>query len=216
MTKVSPSILSADFAELIRDINDIKNGGANYMHLDIMDGQFVPNITFGPPVVKSIRKATDMIFDTHLMVDRPHRFVKAFCEAGADIVVFHVEADKHDDILSAIDIIKSCGKKAGLALRPVTPASSIEPYINLLDMVLVMTVEPGFGGQSFMPEQLSKIAEIRKVINERGLSCELEVDGGIDAETAALCREAGADVLVAGSAIIGAADRAAVISAIRG
>lgn len=216
MIKVSPSILTADFAKLIFDVNDIKNGGADFLHLDIMDGQFVPNISFGLPVVRSLRNATDMILDTHLMIDRPHRYVKDFCEAGSDIVVFHVEADEHEDILSAIDIIKSCGKKAGLSLKPKTPAKAIEPYIDLLDMVLVMTVEPGFGGQSFMPEQLLKIAEIRKLIDERALPCDLEVDGGICADTAALCREAGANVLVAGSAVIGEKDRAAAISAIRG
>lgn len=216
MTKISPSILSADFAALIKDINEVKRAGADYLHVDVMDGIFVPNITIGLPVVKSLRKATDMFFDVHLMIDRPHRYVRQFCEAGADLVCFHVEADQPQDVLDAIETVKQCGKKAGLALKPKTPAEVLTPYIDLLDLVLIMTVEPGFGGQSFMREVLPKIDAARRLIDERNSLCELEVDGGVNAKTAVLCRQAGADVLVAGNAIFGAENRAKAIREIRG
>ncbi|MEG1316589.1 MAG: ribulose-phosphate 3-epimerase, partial [Oscillospiraceae bacterium] len=178
MTKIAPSILSADFAELIKDISAVKDGGAEYLHIDVMDGCFVPNITIGIPVVKSLRRATDMFLDVHLMINKPHRFVKNFCDAGADLVVLHIESDEPQDIFAAIAEIKKCGKKVGLALKPKTPAETIIPYIALLDLILVMTVEPGFGGQSFMQDQLPKIAALRTMINESNPRCELEVDGG--------------------------------------
>lgn len=215
MIKIAPSILSADFSRLGNEITDIRSGGADYIHFDVMDGEFVPNISIGIPVLKSLRKITDMFIDVHLMITTPLRFAKAFCDAGADLVVFHVEADSYQNISDAIDVVKAQGKKVGLAVKPRTPAAVLYPFIERLDLVLVMTVEPGFGGQSFMPDQLPKIKELRHEIERRGLDCELEVDGGVDPVTAKLCKSAGANVLVAGSAVFGKADRAAQIAAIR-
>ena len=215
MIKIAPSILSADFSRLGNEITDIRSGGADYIHFDVMDGEFVPNISIGIPVLKSLRKITDMFIDVHLMITTPLRFAKAFCDAGADLVVFHVEADSYQNISDAIDVVKAQGKRVGLAVKPRTPAAVLYPFIERLDLVLVMTVEPGFGGQSFMPDQLPKIKELRHEIERRGLDCELEVDGGVDPVTAKLCKAAGANVLVAGSAVFGKADRAAQIAAIR-
>ena len=214
MVKVSPSILSADFTKLGADIDSIK--AADYIHFDVMDGVFVPNISVGLPVLRSVRKYTDMVLDVHLMIDRPLKYVEEFVKAGADIVVFHVEADQPQNISEAIRLVKDGGKKVGLSLKPKTPAEAIAPYLSMLDLVLVMTVEPGFGGQSFMPDQLEKVSKIRAMIREQGLTCELAVDGGINEKTARLCVEAGANVLVAGSYIFGAEDRAEKIAALRG
>lgn len=215
MVKVAPSILSADFAALGTEIEDIHSGGADYVHFDVMDGEFVPNISIGIPVLKSLRKITDMFLDVHLMITKPLRFAEAFCDAGADLVVFHVEADSYQNISDAIDTVKAKGKKVGLAVKPRTPASVLYPFMDRLDLALVMTVEPGFGGQAFMSDQLPKIKELADYISEHKLDCELEVDGGIDPKTAALCKSAGANVLVAGSAVFGKSNRAAQITAIR-
>ena len=197
--KIAPSILSADFVRLADEVEEIKAGGADYVHVDVMDGLFVPNITIGIPVVKSLRKATDMFLDVHLMIDRPHRYVGKFCDAGADLVCFHVEADEPQDILAALDEIKAKGKLAALAIKPKTPGSVILPYLDKLDMVLVMTVEPGFGGQGFMEFTLDKIASLRAQADSLNIPLDIEVDGGITDKTAPRVRHAGANVLVSGS-----------------
>lgn len=215
MLKIAPSILAADFARLGEEIEDIAAGGADFVHFDVMDGIFVPNISFGIPVLRSLRRASDLFMDVHLMIDRPLRYVKAFCDAGADLVNVHVEADTKENTLAALSLIRGQGKRCGITLKPGTPASAAEPYLPLVDMVLVMTVEPGFGGQSFMFEQLGKISRIRERLNEVNPACDLEVDGGITAETAPLAIAAGANVLVAGSAVFGRPDRKAAIEALR-
>ena len=215
MLKIAPSILSADFARLGAEIDDIKCAGADYAHVDVIDGLFVPNISIGIPVVKSLRNATDMFLDVHLMIERPLRYVEQFCRAGADLVNFHVEADCEENIHAAIAKAHALGKKAGVTIKPNTPAQAVLPFINEVELVLVMTVEPGFGGQSFMYEQLDKIKTVRAIIDSKNPFCELEADGGIDPVTAPLAKDAGCDVLVAGSAVFNKADRAAAIAAIR-
>ena len=215
MIKIAPSILSADFARLGDEVWEIENAGADYVHFDVMDGLFVPNISIGIPVLKSLRKATDMFIDVHLMIERPVRYVERFCRAGADLVNVHVEADSGENIRAAVDLVKKLGKRTGVTLKPHTPAEAAAPYLELVDLVLVMTVEPGFGGQSFMHDQLPKISALRRMIDAVNPACELEVDGGVDGTTAKLVKEAGANVLVAGSAVFGKADRAAAIYAIR-
>ena len=206
MNKVSPSILSADFVNLERDIRALEPAGADYVHIDVMDGLFVPNITIGIPVVDAIRKISNLVLDVHLMIDRPVRYVERFCKAGADIVTVHVEADTEENTLEALRKIKACGVKAGIVVKPKTPAEAVLPFIDLCDLILVMTVEPGFGGQSFMSDMMPKVSQIRQYINERKPDCELEVDGGVNLTTGKICVDAGANVLVAGSAFFNAAD----------
>lgn len=214
MIKISPSILSADFANLERDIHRIAD--ADYVHVDVMDGVFVPNISIGIPVLKSIRKVTDMFLDVHLMITQPVRYVEKFCDAGADLVTVHVEADFPENIQAAIDKIHAKGKKAGVVLKPNTRAEAVLPFLDKCDIVLVMTVEPGFGGQKFMADMMPKVQEIRRYIDAMNPTCELEVDGGVDPATCKLCTASGANVLVAGSSVYKAEDIPARIRELRG
>ena len=214
MVKIAPSILSADFANLERDIHRIAD--ADYVHVDVMDGVFVPNISIGIPVVQAIRKVTELPLDVHLMITQPVRYVEQFCDAGADLVTIHVESDFPENIQAAIDKIHAKGKRAGIVLKPKTTWEAVLPYIDEVELILVMTVEPGFGGQKFMADQLPKVAAIRKLINERNPACELEVDGGVDPATCKLCTASGANVLVAGSSVYKAEDIPARIRELRG
>ena len=215
MIRIAPSILAADFCKLGAEVAEVKAAGAEWLHVEVMVGIFVPNISVGLPVVKSLRRATDMFLDVHLMIDRPLRYAERFCDAGADLVNFHVEADTEDNIHTAIAVVKSRGRLAGVTIKPGTPAEAVLPFLKLCDLILIMTVEPGFGGQSFMADQLPKINRVRALIEEHAPHCMLEVDGGVDEKTAPLCVKAGADVLVAGSAVFGKADRSAAIHFIR-
>ena len=214
MIKIAPSILSADFAYLARDIEKIAT--ADYVHVDVMDGLFVPNISLGIPVVKSIRPTTDLPLDVHLMIERPVRYVEQFCDAGADIVTCHVEADTEENILAAIGKIHAKGKKAGVVVKPRTPASAVLPFIDKVELILVMTVEPGFGGQKFMADMMPKVQAIRGYIDAMNPACELEEDGGVDGDTCKVCIASGANVRVAGSAVYKAADIPAKIKELRG
>ena len=213
MVKFSPSILTADFVHLGEAIEELDNAKTDMFHLDVMDGIFVPNISIGIPVVDSIRKATDTVLDVHLMIDRPHRYIEQFAKAGADIIGFHIEAGS--DVKETIDLIHSFDKKACLTIKPKTPASAVFEYLKMLDMVLVMSVEPGFGGQKFMPESLDKIKEIREKAEELGLDIDIEVDGGINLETAPLAVKAGANVLVTGNVLFSADDKTKRLAELR-
>ncbi|GIN61485.1 ribulose-phosphate 3-epimerase [Robertmurraya siralis] len=214
MVKIAPSILSADFSKLGEEIKDVENGGADYIHVDVMDGHFVPNITIGPLIVEAIRPVTSLPLDVHLMIENPDQYVEAFARAGADFLTVHVEASRH--LHRTIQNIKSCGVKAGVVLNPATSIETIKPIIDDVDIVLLMTVNPGFGGQKFIHSVLPKIKEVRDLVRARGLETEIEVDGGVNEETAKLCIDAGANVLVAGSAIYNKSDRKQAIEGLRG
>lgn len=210
--KVSPSILTCDFARLAEELAFVKRSGADMVHLDVMDGVFVPNLSFGPPVIARLRGVSDMFFDVHLMMQYPHRLIDAFADAGADMINFHLESDS--PVAETIAAIRAKGKKAALTIKPATPAEAVFPYLELVDMVLVMTVEPGFGGQKFMADMLPKIAALRAEIDRRGLSVDIQVDGGVAAATAPLVAEAGATIAVVGSALFNAPDAPALVDEI--
>ncbi|WP_071461172.1 ribulose-phosphate 3-epimerase [Bacillus massilinigeriensis] len=213
MVKIAPSILSADFSRLGEEIQDVERGGADLIHVDVMDGHFVPNITIGPLIVEAIRPVTKLPLDVHLMIENPDSYIEAFAKAGADYITVHVEACKH--LHRTIQLIKSNGVRAGVVLNPATPVSSIVHVLEDLDMVLLMSVNPGFGGQKFIPSVLGKIREVKEMAESIGAEIEIEVDGGVNKETAPLCIEAGATMLVAGSAVYNESDRKRAIEALK-
>ena len=205
MKKILPSILSADFANLERDIKELEEIGIDMFHIDVMDGNFVPNISFGFPVIESIRSKTNKIFDCHLMIANPENYVERFCQVGCDMVSFHIEATNYAD--RVIQVIKNCGKKAGIVLNPQTPIEQVKYLLSKLDYVLIMTVNPGFGGQKFIPEMLTKIEELNSIRKDKNYDFLIQVDGGVNTETSKLCRDKGADLLVCGSFLFGAENK---------
>ena len=209
MAILSPSILSADYMNMERDLKQTAEMGVKWLHVDIMDVLFVPNLSFGYSMVAAMRKVTDQVLDVHLMIDRPIRYVENFCKAGADYLTIHVEADTRENTKAAIEKIRELGVKPGIVVKPKTPAEDIAEFLPLVDLVLVMTVEPGFGGQKFMADMMPKVKKLREMLDEVNPSCHLEVDGGVDLKTGVTCKENGADVLVAGSAFFGSADKEA-------
>lgn len=213
MTKISPSVLAADLSNLAKEVADIESAGADMVHLDVMDGMFVTNISFGLPVIESLRKRSNMIFDVHLMIDAPERYAERFIEAGADILTFHLEACKESGRL--LDEIRDQGVMAGISVKPGTSIEEVYPYLDRCDMVLVMTVEPGYGGQKLIPETIEKIRKLKAEIEKRGINIEIQVDGGINENNAAELINAGASILVAGSSVFKANDRRAAIDALR-
>jgi len=213
MIKIAPSILSADFARLGEEVQAVARAGADYIHVDVMDGHFVPNLTIGPLVVKAVRKITDLPLDVHLMIEAPDRYIADFASAGADLITVHQEAVPH--LHRTVQLIKNLGKRAGVSINPATPASTLDVILDELDLVLVMTVNPGFGGQGFIASGLAKIATLRREIDRRGLTVELEVDGGVKIDNIGRIAAAGADVFVAGSAVFGSADYTATIGELR-
>lgn len=213
MVKISPSVLACDLSKLLDEVKSIEEAGADMVHLDVMDGSFVTNISFGLPVISSLRKNTDMFFDVHLMIDRPERYISRFIDAGADLVTFHYEAC--EDPRTALETIRNLGKKAGISIKPATPVEEIYPLLDSCDLVLIMTVEPGYGGQAFMPEMLVKIERLRAEIVKRGLDIDIQVDGGINEETAVMVKRAGANNLVAGSYVFKADNKKQAINSLR-
>ena len=207
MAILSPSILSADYMNMERDLRATAEMGVKWLHVDIMDGHFVPNLSFGYSWVKAMRKITDLVLDVHLMIDTPIKYAEEFCKAGSDYLTIHVEADTPENIKKTLELIRSLGVKPGIVVKPKTPAEAVAPYLSMVDMVLVMTVEPGFGGQKFMADMMPKLKKLREMLDEVNPECHLEVDGGVDLTTGEVCKANGADVLVAGSAFFGAADR---------
>ena len=214
MSILSPSILAADAMNLQRDLTDTATQGAKWLHIDVMDGLFVPNLSFGYTTVQGIRRFSDLVLDVHLMIEKPIRYIEHFCKAGADYLTIHVEADTPENTKAAIEKIRAMGVKPGIVVKPKTPAEAIAQYIPMEDMVLVMTVEPGFGGQKFMADMMPKVKKLRQMIDEMNPACYLEVDGGVDLENAGICKENGANVLVAGSAFYKAADKKAFVAQI--
>lgn len=214
MAILSPSILSCDYMNMKRDFDYCKQCGVKWLHVDIMDGHFVPNLSFGYSLVQSMRPATDLVLDVHLMIDTPIKYAENFCKAGADYLTIHVEADTEESIHKTLDLIRANGVKPGIVVKPKTPAEAVLPFIDKCDMILVMTVEPGFGGQKFMSDMMPKLKKIREYIDQKNPSCHLEVDGGVDLVTGETCKENGADVLVAGSAFFKAEDKPAFVKSI--
>ena len=214
MATLSPSILAADPMNMQKDLENAAQAGAKWLHIDVMDGTFVPNLSFGYSTVKAVNGISDLVLDVHLMIEKPIRYVEHFCKAGADILTIHVEADTPENTKAALEQIRAMGVKPGIVLKPKTPAEALAPYLPLVDLVLVMTVEPGFGGQKFMADMMPKLKQLRAMLDEVNPGCHLEVDGGVDLVTGQVCKENGADVLVAGSAFFGSSDRPAFVKSI--